>query len=204
MDAAVGFCLVEVSADSAEVSADVGRGEGGGGGAEREGREADSVEREEDGEDSALDNKNGWRRERRSVQRERRAARRESKSAEDGRRSVQRRETKMGAERGGQAVCPEREEDGESLQLGAGGEEGVKISGGGEAVGAEDRAQRCGEVVDAEREEVGENLSKSALAARTESKAAEEVVGAEAVRGVQRWSVGRVQRRVNLCVCVQR
>ncbi|KAK9101436.1 hypothetical protein Scep_024866 [Stephania cephalantha] len=95
----------------------------------------------------------------------------------------------------------EREEDGENLQLGAGGEEGVKIGGGGEAVGVEDRAERSGEVAGAEREEVGENLSKSALAARTESEQTEEVIGAEAVRGVQRRSVGsRVHRHVNFVI----
>ncbi|KAK9140501.1 hypothetical protein Scep_010182 [Stephania cephalantha] len=79
----------------------------------------------------------------------------------------------------------------------------VETGGEGEGVGAEDIAERSREVAGAEREEVGENLSKSALAARRELEPAEEVVGAEAVRGVQRQSVGGVQRHVNLCVCVQ-
>ncbi|KAK9148214.1 hypothetical protein Scep_006971 [Stephania cephalantha] len=57
---------------------------------------------------------------------EARAVRRESKPAEEGRRSVQRRERRMGAERGGEEVGVEREEDGENLQVGAGGEEGVE------------------------------------------------------------------------------
>ncbi|KAK9098375.1 hypothetical protein Syun_025420 [Stephania yunnanensis] len=74
------------------------------------------------------------------------AARRESKLTEEGRRSVQRTEKRMGT-------------------------------------------KRPGEVAGAEREEVGENLYKSALAAKRESEPAEEVVGAEALRGVQRRSV---------------
>ncbi|KAK9119137.1 hypothetical protein Scep_017230 [Stephania cephalantha] len=107
---------------------------------------------------------------------------------------------RMGAERGGQAVGADREEDGENLQLGADGEEGVETRGGGEAVGAEDRAERSGRWP-VQREEVGENLSKSALAARTKSEPTDEVVSAEAMRGVQRRSVGcRVHKRVNLCV----
>ncbi|KAK9121724.1 hypothetical protein Syun_019341 [Stephania yunnanensis] len=128
-----------------------GGGEGGGGGAEREGREVDSSEREEDGEGSAPDNGNGWRRERRSVQKERRAARRESKPAEEGRRSVQMRETRMGAERGGRVVGAKRKENGENLQLGVGSEEGFETGEEGEAVGAEEIAERSGEVAGAER-----------------------------------------------------
>ncbi|KAK9166881.1 hypothetical protein Scep_002072 [Stephania cephalantha] len=106
---------------------------------------------------------------------EARAARRESKSAEEGRRSVQRRERRMGAKRGGDAVGAEREEDGENLKLGAGGEEGVETGGGGEAVGGEER-----------EEEVGENLSKSVLAAMRESEPAD-----EGRRSVQSGKVGR-------------
>ncbi|KAK9128630.1 hypothetical protein Syun_017427 [Stephania yunnanensis] len=68
---------------------------------------------------------------------------RESKPAE-GRRSVQMRERMMGTERGGEAVGVEREEDGENIQLDAGGEEGVETDRGGEAVDAEDRAERSG------------------------------------------------------------
>ncbi|KAK9112072.1 hypothetical protein Scep_019591 [Stephania cephalantha] len=97
----------------------------------------------------------------------------------------------MGAERGGEAIGIDREEDGENLQLGAGGEEGVETGGGGEAVGAEERSEISGEVAGAEKEEVGENLSKSALAAMRESELAKEVVGAEALRGVQRRSLAR-------------
>ncbi|KAK9167351.1 hypothetical protein Scep_002542 [Stephania cephalantha] len=85
------------------------------------------------------------------------AARRESKSVEEGRRSVQRRERRMGTERGREAVGAKKEDDGENLQLGAGSDERVETGGGGKV-----------------REEVRENLSKSALAARRESEPAED------------------------------
>ncbi|KAK9158451.1 hypothetical protein Scep_005025 [Stephania cephalantha] len=118
---------------------------------------------------------------------EARAARRESKPAEEGRRSVQRRVRRMGAERGGEAVGAEREEDRENLQLGAGGEEGVVTGGVGEAVGAEEREEDGSRNIRGwwlvQREEVGENLSKLAPA-QEESEPAE-----EGRRSVQRQGV---------------
>ncbi|KAK9140308.1 hypothetical protein Scep_009989 [Stephania cephalantha] len=169
MDAAVSGDVVEVNADGGEVSEDGDPTAE----AEREGREAGSAEREEDREDSAHDNRNGRRRERRSVQRD-----------EGGKEGVE-------TDGGGEAVgAKERDED-RSRKMRA----GVETDGGGEAVGAEDRAERLGEVTGAERDEVGENLSKSALAARTESEPAEEMVGAEAVRGVQRRLIKKVDAR---------
>ncbi|KAK9093138.1 hypothetical protein Syun_028049 [Stephania yunnanensis] len=88
------------------------------------GGEAVDVEREEDGENLEL------------VM----AERRESKAAlEEGGGRALRRERRMGAKRGGEAIgAREREEDGENLQVSAGGNEGVGIGGGREAVGVDE------------------------------------------------------------------
>ncbi|KAK9140326.1 hypothetical protein Scep_010007 [Stephania cephalantha] len=130
-----------------------------------------------------------------------RAARRESKPAEEGRRSMQMRERRMGAERGGEAVGAQREEDGENLQLSVGGEEGVETGGGGEAVGAEERegdgsreirgGGRC-----RERGSWGKSVQVGAHGEEGVGiGGGGEAVGAEAVRGVQRRAVRGVQRR---------
>ncbi|KAK9118600.1 hypothetical protein Scep_016693 [Stephania cephalantha] len=139
---------------------------------------------------------------------EARATRRESKSAEEGRRSVQRRDRRMGAERGGEVVGAERERKMEKISNSVFGarreskpaEEGRRsVQRGERRMGIE----RSGEVAGArERGSWRKSLqvgADSEEGVRIGGRG--EAVGAEAVHGVQRWSVCGTEACV-LCVCV--